>query len=132
MSANQGYLGYIQIGSNKVANVKSVSFDISRMMEDITALSTSGSPTTAKAFLPTLLEGTCSLTCNYDLTDTNGQLAMQNALLNGTLLSVTLSPNNVNTYAFSAYVKKEGAKNDVSKVNEGSWELQPTGAFTTT
>ncbi len=102
-------------------------------MEDITSMSTSGTPSAAKQFLPTLYEMGCSLDLNWDLTDTNGQLAMQNAWLNATLLSFTLTPNNsTNTYAFSAYIKKIAIKDDVSKVVDSTIDLQPTGALTTT
>ena len=91
------------------------------------------SPTGFKVFQPTLNEMTCSLTANWDLTDTTGQLAMQNAWLNRTLLSFVLTPNGgTNTYSFSAYVKKINVKDDVSKINEASYDLQPTGVLTTT
>lgn len=131
MAATAGYTGLVKISTNTVANVKSDTFDVTRMMEDITSMSTSGTPVAAKSFLPTLYEGACTITCNWDLTDTTGQLAMQNAFFAGTLLSFTLSPNNnTNTYAFSAYIKKIGIKDDVSKVNEASYELQISGAIT--
>jgi hypothetical protein len=76
---------------------------------------------------------TFQITANWDLADTNGQLAMQNALIAGTLLSFVVTPNNgTNTYVFSGYVKKEGVKTDVSKINEASYDIQPSGPLTTT
>lgn len=133
MAAQAGYAGTVSISTHVIANVKSDTFDLTRMMEDITAMSTSGTPSAAKSFLPTLYEAACTLTCNWDLTDTNGQLAMQTAFFNGTLLSFVLSPNNgTNTYVFSGYIKKIGVKDDVSKIVEASYEIQPSGVVSFT
>ncbi len=133
MAAEAGYQGWVKNGTNYIAQIKSDTFDLERAMEDITSMSNTGTPSPFKEFLPTLAQMTFSITCNWDLTDTNGQLAMQNALINGTLLSFTLSPNNgTNTYAFSAYVKKIQNKTDVSKAVESQIDLQPTGPLATT
>lgn len=126
-----GYTGNVKIGSNTILNIKSDQFDLQAAMEDITSML--ASPTGFKVFQPTLNEASCTLTANWDLTDTTGQLAMQNAWLNRTLLSFVLTPNGgTNTYSFSAYIKKISVKDDVSKINEASYDLQPTGAVTTT
>lgn len=131
MADTAGYSAQIKNGANVVANVKSVQFDISRLMEDTSAFL--ATPSAYKSFTPTQAEMTCSMTAFWDLTDTNGQLAMQNALINATLLTFTLTPNNgTNTYVFSAYVKKIGLKDDVSKINEVSYDLQPSGSLVTT
>ena len=126
-----GYTGNVKIGANTILNIKSDTFDLQAAMEDITSML--ATPTGFKVYQPTLNEMTCSLTANWDLTDTTGQLAMQNAWLNRTLLSFVLTPNGgTNTYSFSAYVKKINVKDDVSKINEASYDLQPTGVLTTT
>ncbi len=126
-----GYTGKVEIGANTVLNVKSDTLDLQAAMEDITSML--ATPTGFKVFQPTLNEATCTITANWDLTDTTGQLAMQNAWLNRTLLSFVLTPNGgTNTYSFSAYIKKIGLKDDVSKINEVSYDLQPTGVLTTT
>jgi hypothetical protein len=133
MAATPGFEGYVKIGTNSIAQIKSNTFDLDRAMEDITSMSTTGTPSPFKSFLPTLAEASFSITCNWDLTDTNGQLAMQNAWLNGTLLTFILSPNNgTNTYAFSAYIKKIQIKTDVAKVVESQIDLQPTGTISFT
>lgn len=124
-----GYTGLVKIGTNVVANVKSDTYDLSATMEDITAMS--ATPTGFKQFQPTLNEMTATLTCNWDPADTNGQMAMEQAWLNRTLLAFVLSPNGgTNTFSFNAYIKKIGYKNDVSKINEASYDLQPSGAVT--
>lgn len=131
MAATAGYTGQVKISSNVIANIKSDTFDLQRMMEDVTVLLVT--PSAFKAFAPTLIEATLQITANWDLADTNGQLAMQNALIAGTLLSFTVTPNNgTNTYVFSGYVKKIQVKDDVSKINEASYDIQPSGAITTT
>jgi hypothetical protein len=131
MAATPGYQGQVKIGVNVIANIKSNQFDMQRAMDDITVLLATPSP--FKTFLPTLIDATCQITANWDLADTNGQLAMQNALIAGTLLSFVVTPNNgTNTYAFSGYIKKIGVKNDVAKVNEATYDIQPSGTVTTT
>ena len=131
MSASPGYTGQVKIASNVIANIKSNQFDMQRQMDDVTVMLATPSP--FKAFMPVLIDATFQITANWDLADTNGQLAMQNALIAGTLLSFTVTPNNgTNTYAFSGYIKKIGVKTDVSKINEASYDIQPTGTITTT
>ncbi len=131
MAATAGYQGQVKIGAAVIANIKSNQFDMQRQMDDVTVMLATPSP--YKSFLPVLIDMTFQITANWDLADTTGQLAMQNALLAGTLLSFTVTPNNgTNTYAFSGYIKKIGVKTDVSKVNEASYDIQPTGTITTT
>lgn len=133
MAATAGYQGYVKNGTNYIAQIKSDTFDLQRAMDDTTTMSNSGTPSAFKTFTPTLIDMTFSITAEWDLTDTNGQLAMQNALLAGTLLTFTMSPNNgTNTYIFSAFVKKIQVKPDVSKVVEAQYDLQPSGSLTTT
>lgn len=131
MAATPGYQGQVKIGANVVANIRSDQFDMQRQMDDLTVML--ATPSAFKSFLPVLIDATFQMTANWDLADTNGQLAMQNALIAGTLLSFTVTPNNgTNTYAFSGYVKKIGVKNDVQKVNEATYDIQPSGTITTT
>lgn len=131
MAATAGYQGQVKIGASVIANIKSSQFDMQRQMDDVTVML--ATPSAYKVFLPVLIDMTFQITANWDLADTNGQLAMQNALIAGTLLSFTVTPNNgTNTYAFSGYIKKIGVKDDVSKVNEASYDIQPSGTLTTT
>ena len=131
MAATPGYQGQVKIGANVIANIRSDQFDMQRQMDDLTVML--ATPSAFKSFLPVLIDATFQMTANWDLADTNGQLAMQNALIAGTLLSFTVTPNNgTNTYAFSGYVKKIGVKNDVQKVNEATYDIQPSGTITTT
>lgn len=128
-----GYQGFIKNGASYIGQIKSDQFDMQRAIDDVTTMSNTGTPSQYKTFLPGLAEMMLQITCNWDLTDTNGQLAMQNAWIAGTLLTFTVSPNNgTNTYTFGAYVKKIGVKNDVSKPTEAQYDLQPSGALTTT
>ena|SRR5579872_5190166 len=129
MSASPGYQAQIKVGSNIVALVKSTQFDMQTAMEDITSMV--ASPNGFKVFAPVLKELSNSLVASWDKTDTNGQLALENAWVNNTLLTITVTPNSgTNTYTFSAYVKKISIKSDVSKINESAVDLQPTGAPT--
>ncbi len=129
MSASPGYDAQIKVGTNIVALVKSTTFDMQSAMEDITSML--ASPNGFKVFIPVLKEMASSLVASWDNSDTNGQLALQNAWAANTLLTIEITPNaGTNSYTFSAYVKKIAIKSDVSKVNESSIDLQPTGAVT--
>jgi hypothetical protein len=131
MAATPGYQGQVKISASVIANIKSNQFDMQRQMDDVTVMLATPSP--FKVFAPVLIDATFQITANWDLADTNGQLAMQNALIAGTLLSFVVTPNNgTNTYVFSGYIKKIGVKTDVSKINEASYDIQPSGVITTT
>jgi hypothetical protein len=129
MAATAGYNGNVTVGTHVIAQIKSNQFDMQRAIDDITSML--ATPTGFKVFLPTLAEMVFSFTANWDMTDTLGQLAIQTAWLNATLLTFIVTPNGgTNTYTFSGYVKKIGNKFDVSKVNETQIDIQPTGAPT--
>jgi hypothetical protein len=129
LSATPGYEAQIKVGTNAIALVKSTQFDMQAALEDITSML--ASPNGFKVFIPVLKEMTSSLAASWDNSDTNGQLALQNAWVNNTLLTIEVTPNGgTNSYTFGAYVKKISIKSDVSKVNESAIDLQPTGAPT--
>jgi hypothetical protein len=129
LAATPGYTANVMTGSHVIAQVQSHQFDMQAAMEDVTSML--ASPTGFKTFLPTLKEMTLSITAKWDMTDTLGQLALQNAWVAATLLTFVVTPNGgTNTYTFSGYVKKISDKDDVSKVNETSIDIQPSGGLT--
>ena len=78
--------GRVEVGSAKVPiNVKSWTLDIGRNFEDTTALGDGwdeSSPLTGRA--------SGSIEVDYDPTDTDGQLAIQNAIVNGADVALKL------------------------------------------
>ena len=126
MAALAGYLGNIKIGAHQVALVTDTDFTGTQEMYDITSM---GTGSAAKAFIPGLTEGTCKISLKFDYTDINGQVALWNAWLAGTLLTITLTPNGTNTISFSAYVKQMDIKTAVNKETTADVDLQPTGTI---
>lgn len=128
MAATAGYNGQLKIGANTVAQVSEVSFDLENNMEDVSVMGDRASD-----FLPTLYKGSLKAKVFYDLTDTTGQLAIQNAFFGATTLTMTFSPAGGatnTTYSVTCYVAKLGIADSVGKVVEQDIELQPTGAIT--
>lgn len=78
--------GKVEVGSAKlVINVKSWTLDIGRNFEDTTALGDSwdeSSPTTGRC--------SGSIEVDYDPTDTDGQLAIQGAIISGANVALKL------------------------------------------
>jgi len=127
MTATAGYKGFLKIGVNAVAFVVDHDLAFSQEMFDITAMNQGNA---WKVFIPGLLDATVKVTCKWDFTDTNGQLAIWNAFTNGTLLTMTVSPNGVNSFSITAYVKSLNPKSAVNKEDDVSFDLQCTGAVT--
>lgn len=121
-----GYAGKVSIGANQVAELKNWKVDISADMADITAFSTTG----WKSNLPGLKEWSGSAEGNFDMTDTNGQLALQNALLNGTSVALRLYVDGTKYYSGTAYVKKIAPEAAVDGVVSVAFDFQGSGALT--
>lgn len=121
-----GYAGKVVISAATVAELSNWKMDLSADMADVTAFSTTG----WKSNIPGLKEWSGSAEGNFDMSDTNGQLALQNALLNGTSVALKLYVDATHYYSGTAYVKKiapEAAVDDVVKV---SFDFQGSGALT--
>lgn len=120
-----GYAGKVSLAANTVAELSSWKLDLSADMADTTIFSTTG----WKSSVPGLKEWSGSAEGNFDLSDTNGQLALQNALLNGTSVALRLYVDGTKYYSGTAYVKKiapEAAIDDVVKI---AFDFQGSGAL---
>jgi hypothetical protein len=91
--------GAVKIGANTVANVRSFTLDIGGNLEDTTALGASWDGQT-----PTTGRATGTIECDYDNTDTNGQVALQTAAINRTIVSLLLYVDNNNYWTIPAYL----------------------------
>ena len=126
-----GYLGSLKVGTapsptNSAVDLTDVEIPLAAEMYDTTALGGGG----WKTFIAGLRSGTVTVKANWNLGDTTGQLVMQNAFFNATLLYFVASPNGTNTYTFSAYVKDYKVHDPVNNKVEADYTLQITGAVT--
>jgi Phage tail tube protein len=125
MTATAGYKGNLKIGANSVALVTDHDLQVQSEMYDITAMNS----TAFKNYIPGLVDATVKVSCIFDFTDVNGQLALWNALLNGTLLTMTVYPDTTHAFSITAYVKQIDVKTTVNKEDSASIDLQPTGSI---
>lgn len=125
MTAIVGYKGNVKLGAtggtNVVAEVKTWEAPLAADLYDVTKMGDQW-----KDMLPGLVGSDVKIDCNYDPTDTNGIVALQNALLNGTSVIVNLYPNATNYFSGTIYIKQFGVKTPVN----GPVEVSITGTFT--
>lgn len=127
MSFLAGYGGSVKQGANTLATVTDWELDPSSDMYETTVISGSR----AKTYLPGLYGATVALKVNFDATDTNGVIAMQNNIFSATptVLAFTLSPNGgTNNYTFNAWVKDMKIHDPVNNIVTADTTLQITGA----
>lgn len=130
MAAVAGYGGVARIGANAIAQVKQWELPLGADMYDVSVLGS-----VWKAYIPGLLGSDAKVDVFFDLTDTNGQVAIQNAILNGTSVTLNLLTSNaggaaVHTYSGTAYVKSFTVKDVVNAPEELSLTLVFSGAIT--
>lgn len=124
-----GYGGQIKISTNTILTVTDWELDPSSDMYETTTITGSR----AKTYLPGLYGSTVALKVNFDASDTNGVIAMQNNLFSDspTVLAFTLSPNGgTNNYTFNAWVKDMKIHDPVGGLVTADSTLQITGAVT--
>jgi len=131
-NAVAGYGGSVKIGANTVANVKQWELPLGADLYDVSVLGNQW-----KQYVPGLLGSDAKIDAFLDLTDTNGQVAMQTAILNGTSVSLTLLTSTAggatqHTYAGTAFVKGIDYKDPVNAPEEVSLTLAFSGAITYT
>jgi hypothetical protein len=129
-SAVAGYGGVVKISTNTVANVKQWELPLAADLYDVSVFGNQW-----KQYIPGLLGSDAKIDVFFDLTDSTGQVAIQNALLNGTSVSLSLLTSNagsaaVHTYSGTAYVKGIDIKDPVNAPEEASLTLTFTGAVT--
>lgn len=80
----------------------------------------------------TLNDSSGSFKGRHDMTDTNGQVALHNAMVAGTLVSLKLYVNATNFYSGSAFIKGKPTKFSVGGLGEVQFDFQGDGdwAFT--
>ena len=124
-----GKSGSVYLGANKVAELLNWSLDLGADNIDITSFDSSG----WKEFLAGLKEWSGSAEGNFKLADTNGQLAIYNAWLNGTTLSIEFRLGaTVPKFAGTILVSSIGVEVPVEDKASILFEFQGTASLTYT
>lgn len=126
MAKFAGRGGSVKVGTTTVAEIKSWSLELSVDTIDVTSFSSGG----WKEIIAGIKEWSGSAEGNWDMTDTQGQKALQDALLGGTTVTINLYIDSTKRYSGTAYIKSvsvEAAADDVVSVSfdfEGTGQLQ--------
>lgn len=94
MAVHHGSEGIVKIGTDTVASVSSWSYDRSTDTVEATALGD-----TSKSYKPGLQDGSGSLECFWDETDTTGQQALEDAMASGSNVTLNIYPEGAATGA---------------------------------
>ena len=126
MAAIAGKDGSAKIGANTIAEVTSWSMDLSTDMLDSTSLGDDW-----REYITGLNGATANVEVKWDLpNDTNGQTALQNAMLNGTPVTLNLYVNGSNYYSGSAYISNLNVETPVEDKVSATFDAQYSGAVT--
>lgn len=127
MAALAGLSGSVKVGTNTVAEIAEWSLDIGLDTSDVSAFGDSW-----KRFVAGLRSWSGSATGRWDMTDTNGQVALQNAILNGTTVTLRLYVNGTNYYSGTAYITGGSESASVSGTVDVDFSFTGTGALSYT
>src|SRR2546428_12658743 len=127
MAQFAGKGGKVTVGANTVAELDEWDLSINADLNEITKFLDS-----AKGFLPGVYEWNGSFKGRYDSTDTNGQLALLNAILNGTQIAISLYIDATKKWAGNIYMKTINPKAAVTDNVVVSFAFQGSGAIALT
>lgn len=125
MAVLVGYGGAVKVGTATVAELGEWSLDITLNTEETQSFGDQW-----KEFTGTLKEWSGSCSGRWDMSDTTGQRAMQDALLGGTTVSLKLYTDSTKNYSGTALITKITPSATVDGVVEVSFDFQGTGALT--
>ena len=132
MPSTQGKSGKVRIATNAVVKVRNWSLDIERDQLDDSELGTEW-----REFLQGIGQWSGSFESAIDPADTNGQLALINAVINGTttntlnlLTDDTPSSGSKKGFTGNANISSLGVGVDFESIEEGSYSFQGDGAIT--
>lgn len=128
MAAVAGYGGKVAVGANDVAQVRNWNADIQREEVDTTHMHDGAGGW--RSFISGLGAGTGTMDVNWDMTDTNGQKALQDAVLNppSTPPVVKLYVDGTHYYSGSVIVTNVSPSVGVDGLAEASINFRFTGA----
>lgn len=128
MAAIAGYGGKVMVGANVVAEIEEWGLDIGAESLETTNFSSNG----WKEFIAGLKEWSGSFSGNWDMSDLNGQKALQDALLGGTPVALYLYVNDTNYYSGTALIEGEAPKAAVGGKVEVEFNFKGTGSLSYT
>lgn len=127
MPAIAGKDGGVKIGEAAVANLNNWKLDINCDMKDSTSFSSNG----WKENIPTLKDWSGSVDGDWNVAyDTEGQKALQDALLGGTSAVMEFDVDATHHYSGTAFIKKISIGEKVDDKVTFSADIQGTGALT--
>jgi predicted secreted protein len=127
MAAIAGFNGSVSQGTNTVANVQSWELPLAAGMYDVSVMGTSW-----QQYIPGLNGAKGKISGFFDTTDTNGQVALLNAELNGTLMTLKLYVSATHYFSGSAYISDVDVKTPVNAPVTADFSAQFTGAISYT
>lgn len=127
MTAISGKDGKVTDGTNTLAEISEWSLDVEADVMEVTKF---GDQWRVK--IVGLKDWSGSFAGRWDMTDTNGQLAFQNAILGGTTKTVRLYVNASQYYSGTAIIEGLSVESAVDSTVDTDWSFQGTGALSFT
>lgn len=127
MTAISGKDGKVTDGTNTLAEISEWSLDVEADVMEVTKF---GDQWRVK--IVGLKDWSGSFAGRWDMTDTNGQLAFQNAILGGTTKTLRLYVNATQYYSGTAIIEGLSVESAVDSTVDTDWSFQGSGALTFT
>ena len=128
MGAIAGKSGSFKVSTNVVADLNNFKLDVESDLKTTTNYGSNG----WEENLPTIKKWSGSVDGNWNMADTNGQKALQDAILGGTAIAAVFNINGTNNYAGNAYIKKISVQEPVDDIAKFTAEIVGTGALSYT
>lgn len=121
-----GTSGSFKVGANKVANLDSWKLDIETDLKGVTNFGSGG----WEENYPTIKKYSGSVSGTWDVSaDTNGQKALQDAMLGGTTVAAVFDVDGTHNYSGTVFVKKISIEEKVDDIAKFTAEVTGTGAL---
>jgi len=127
MAVFTGYGGSVKVGTATIAELGEWSLDIGVDTQETESFGDQW-----KEYVATLKEWSGSCSGRWDMTDTAGQKALQDALLGGTTVTIKFYIDSTKNYSGTAIIEKISVKSSVDGVVEVDFSFKGTGALTYT
>ena len=120
-----GKICKVQVGANTVAELDEWAYNpTADLIEKTPFLATS------KTHLVGLMDGSGSFKGRLDMTDTNGQVALRNAMLAGTQVTLSLFTDATHKFSGPAFIKATPLKANVATLVDVQYDFQADGDWT--
>jgi len=127
MAAIAGKDGSVKVGANTVAETTNWTLNINADLLDTTAHGDDW-----RERIEGLKDWSATVEASWDMTDTTGQKALQDAILGGTTVTLNLYVNSSNYYSGTAYISRITVGTPVADRVTVTFEATGTGALSYT